>query len=917
MKLGARTSESVRADSEVRAPKNLAHIDVLSAGRITDFRPRDNYSIGDKRRCRVIGGGEAVEFTFTLDAVPSGIAEVVIAGCLEIYDSHAYVYKHLNTVFTVRVNGVTIFDGVQHWRSHEETVAFWNPFDYPFDAALLREGVNTVTLINNTSRVTLGEFYDARLDDQFGAEEGERKLATLYLSTMEVNYVAPPARYPTLRGVPRTAVAGVPFIVEVSTGLQPESITIGTADNAAVTELGMEEELGEYRALFEITPREAGQPCSVDFTINNTTFTARVETIYAHVGELDLILGPGAESTYWHQLLPAAQDFFALDEGTCFRISIDDFLGNLHFVPLEEWKPLINYLVRRRRHYALQRLRVPPYSKIQHHELTELADMGPGLFAGTSVPEPILFLHREDAKSPDLDKRLGAYLDYFAGQMAVVKLPGHPVVTFDSAGAMSGHYYRLGLDVQVSEIGPACNVIEEICSRGAATAYGKPWGVATAMHWYCGQGAQYAYDDSRVRQAWLTMLSSYLAGARYIVWEGGVFDNLPVYNYLLTEESWRDYGRRYHHPALVAMRENFRRLLDLHRAQQLPSPTVRFAVLHGKNDMFAGAFQSTTSTLGDMSMIRAWSLLKVWLPHFSWGRHGTDHGRPHRRWYSGTPYGQVDVIPEHAEMAHYQKYGLLALLGWNTMTDAQYAKLLQYVKNGGTLFISLPHLVTDTRQQHLWTFYRGGDLTELCGVRARDMGRRLETVRFHTDQFSAHLPAEMVLSEKNPLFPEDFDEIYPVFSLDVTYVTGDVEVTDAEVLAASQAGQPVLLRKRIGQGAVYLLNTYHHPGRGRLLDLAEGILRTLVETQPAPLRLHDPRGVVAWFEYPTDGFTRYVFLNTDWTTEGNVAPVTVTVGEETISFDVPEGTPVQLLSDGKRYVLVTDPAIQVLEMESR
>jgi len=891
--------------------QQLAIIDVLSAGRTADFRPQDNYSIGDGRRCLVIVGGESAQFAFQLDAVPAGAAEVVIAGCLEVYDSHAYVYKHLNTVFEVRVNGVPVFDGIQHWRSHEETVAFWNPFDYPFDAALLKPGMNTVTLFNKTGREALGEFYDVQLDAVFGAEEAERKLSTLYLSTVEVNHVASPIQYPALRGVPRTAVAGVPFIVEVSTGPRAAPVAIGEADNATVTDLGAQEELGEYRALFEITLREAGKPCAVSFTVNDTTLTARVETVYARQGTLDLVLGPGAESTYWHQLLVAAQDFFALDSGTCFRVSIDDFLGNLHFYDLAQWKPLIEYLVRRRRHYALQRLRVPPYSRIQHHELTELADLGPGLFAGTSVPEPILFLHREHAESPDLDRRLGAYLDYFVKRMEEVRLPGHPVVTFDSPGALSGHYYRLGLDAQVSEIGPACNVVEEICSRGAATAYGKPWGVATAMHWYCGQGAHYACDDSRVRQAWLTMLSSYLAGARHIVWEGGVFDNLPVYNYLLTEESWRDYGRRYHHPALVAMRDNFRRLLDLHRAQQLPSPTVRFAVLHGNNDMFTGAFQPITSTLGDMSMIRAWSLLKVWLPHFSWGRHGADHGRPHRRWYSCTPYGQVDVIPEHASLAHYQKYGLLALLGWNTMTDEQYDKLLHYVEKGGTLFAALPHFVTDTRQRHLWTFYRGGDLTQLCGVRARDMGRRLETVRFHTEQFAAHLPAEMTLSPKNPLFVEDFDETYPVFSLDVTYVTGDVEVTDAEVLATSQAGQPVLLRKRIGNGAVYLLNTYHHAGRGRLLDLAEGILRTLVEEQPAPLRLHDPRQVVAWFEYPADGFTRHVFLNTDWTTEGNTAPVTVTFGEETIRFDVPEGKPVQLLSDGQRHRLVTDPVMQV------
>ncbi len=67
---------------------NLSTIDILTAGRLADFRPQDNYSIGDRRRCRVLDGGESAEFTFRLPklvgrlkitSVPAG-AQITVAG---------------------------------------------------------------------------------------------------------------------------------------------------------------------------------------------------------------------------------------------------------------------------------------------------------------------------------------------------------------------------------------------------------------------------------------------------------------------------------------------------------------------------------------------------------------------------------------------------------------------------------------------------------------------------------------------------------------------------------------------------------------------------------------------------------------------------------------------------------------------
>lgn len=769
--------------------QSLATIDLFDHAahpdRATTFRARDNFCLSDRRRCLRITGGEASAFTFVLDdaAPPAGTAEIVLEGCLEIHDSHAYVHKHVNSILEIRVNETPVFDGILHWRSHEETVAFWNPHDFPFDASLLREGENTLTIINKTSREALGEFLDPALGD----EAAEEKLATLYLAGLEVNFVGPSPEFPAFHGVPETAVAGEPFIVEVSTGAEEGDVSIAAVTNGVAADLGGELEYDEYRYLFEITARTAGEPCVIDVSVDGESLQARVPLVHARCGDATLIAGPGAETTYWHRLKTAVQDVFARGTGNCVRISLDDFLANLHFVPLEKWRTLIAYMVRRRMHFALQRIRVPPYSKIQHEELRELADLGGELFAGISIVEPVLRLEAGDAP-PDFAAILDDYLQGFEQSMLETRLGDHPVVTFDAAGGICGHYYRLGLDVHLSELGPACNVYEEACMRGAATAYGKPWGVVAAMQWYFGQGAQYAYDDARVRLAWLTMLSSYLAGARQILWEGACFESLPVYNYLLTEESWRDFGRRYHDAEPAALRAHFRDLLNYHRAQQLPSPRARFAVLQGRNDLFRGVYRNDAGSHDDMSMLRAWMLLKVFLPHVSCGRWGVDHDSPRRRWYSHTPYGQVDVLPEHAASQHYDKYQLLAMLGWNTMEEDLYAKLRRYTESGGTLFCALPHFVADTKQEHEWTFFQDGDLAELCGVRVRDIGSRIETVTFEGDEFAENLPKTFDVVQKNPLWVEDYDERYAVFGIDVTVMAGDLEVVDAEILATSQAG---------------------------------------------------------------------------------------------------------------------------------
>jgi hypothetical protein len=887
----------------------------LSAPRIP-FRGRDRYSLSDERPCLRWTSGQTLELAFSLKAPPAPDRQpvVALAAMPEIFDSHAYVHKFLNAILRIELNGETVFSGMVHWRSHEETASFWTAFRFPLSPAALRLGANSLRLTNLTRRDTLGEFYDPQLDREFDPAVAEAKLATIYLSHVSLESDPLPQPDTHLAGVPASAVAGACFCLDLVHGGAPMPVTITRQENADVLLFKTEQEFGRHRTPIHVTPREPGRPVDLAFETGGCVLECRIPLVYERRRDRGLRIGGGMETVYWHDIPQALTDSFAREHGNTFRISIDDYLNNLHVIPPDRWIPILNYLVRRRCHVALQRLRVPPYTRIQHADLLRLAELCGDWFAGVSIPEPVLHLGTPN-RDKDLAHVLAEYLAFFRQRLEELRLPGRPIVTFDSAGGLAGHYYAAGLDVHLAEVGPACNAYEESCCRGAASAHGKPWGLVAAMLWYYGQGAQYACDDGRARLARLIAQSAYLAGAAQILWEGGTFDNLPAYNYVLSPESWRDYERRLDHPALVRIRDNMRDLLAFDRAQQLPPPTVHYGLIQGVNDIHQGRYTNAQSAFGDMALARSWELLSVFMPHVGTGRGPVPHDRPTRRWFSWTPYGQVDVVPASGPENRFQPYRLLVLAGWNTMTPALHRDLLAFVRAGGTLFLSLPHFAVDTNPTLEWRFFNQGDLSELAGIRVAGLGPRLSSVRFQSDLARGTMPEVFELAPKNPLFPEDFDEPYAVFSQDITYFSGALTLAGARVHAVSDQGVPAVLEHQVGAGRVILINTWFHPGRGRQLALARGLLRAVVEALPADLAMTDPTERVAWFEYQEAGFRRWFFLNTDWSRADACSAITVRLGPHTLPLEVRHPDPVQLLWNGSSALAITDPRIQIRRWE--
>lgn len=171
---------------------------------------------------------------------------------------------------------------------------------------------------------------------------------------------------------------------------------------------------------------------------------------------------------------------------------------------------------------------------------------------------------------------------------------------------------------------------------------------------------------------------------------------------------------------------------------------------------------------------------------------------------SGTPFGQVDIVSfvqDKLEAPFLNaNYKALLFAGWNTSSAKQYAVLMDYVKNGGTLFISIPQLSTNVTRNFgdygVEELVNGGDFSELCGVKVLSKGERI---------YWATAP------DNNTELGFSFPRRFGVLATPL----GNIEITDPniEILAVDdEQANPLVLRHQLGKGHVYFLNSWAYPG---------------------------------------------------------------------------------------------------------
>lgn len=408
-----------------------------------------------------------------------------------------------------------------------------------------------------------------------------------------------------------------------------------------------------------------------------------------------------------------------------------------------------------------------------------------------------------------------------------------------NVAATSGNFYldyeiASGADIPMTEdfCMPLC--LASALSRGLYRQYGLPiWGSHLAHEHYSWIPYASEFKFPLLRAAFF---QKYMAGCKMVLNESGgwyleaaLVTDSPMFQtprvpgrpglrdphlaIPYAEEARETFDRiNYHSPTAKAYRREISDFYNYVKIHGTPAgqPETTIAAIKGNLDLGGATHRPNGAVAGMYQLAETNPLWYSGAPERGWDIFSrVFHPAPDvlKPWQnlvlSGTPYGPVDITSfanDHADADFLRaQYKALIFTGWNTSSDQQYRTLCRYVREGGILFVALPHLSRNETRNYaafgVEELVNGGDFSELCGARVKGRGKRF---------YWATAPAGS--RELGFEFPRRFGIL--------SVCMGDVEFTgEVEVLATDdEEFRPVLWRHRLGRGEVYFLNTWAYPG---------------------------------------------------------------------------------------------------------
>lgn len=469
-----------------------------------------------------------------------------------------------------------------------------------------------------------------------------------------------------------------------------------------------------------------------------------------------------------------------------------------------------------------------------------------------------------------------AYLDYLREFIDFERreVSDGPLMNVDSSLVFRYHA-EAGIDVLCHEALPGDPHPMQAAIRGAARAYSLPWGTHIAMGWYGGV----TVDELWLKRWKSSVYHCYLTGSEFIYPESGHLA-------LTDHQTGQQHEAR--SPEMLAARRILREAVQFARVHERPEggPKVTLGLVSGYGDGAPGLWNPW-----------AWGQFHddKWLagpPEWGWDLVDQLHRREdwptytvqgEHDWSGQPPYGQYDIVPIESGIENLQRYRCLVFPGWNTMTDEIYAKLRAFVAGGGHLLMFLPQLRADDVRGGEPQLYRGGDFSDLFGVRVT--GKQQTGVRgikflAQSSLEAYRLPAMNVVCD--PRFLGNF-------------TPAEVELTTARVLAAHDtlfearveevAARPMLIENRLGDGVAMLVAAWEYPADPALLPFTRELLRVVSAGEQGEVRLLGSDRVRYAVYGLADGAQAIYLLNTD---PDCAAPVRLWVeGRLTPEFTVP------------------------------
>ena len=492
--------------------------------------------------------------------------------------------------------------------------------------------------------------------------------------------------------------------------------------------------------------------------------------------------------------------------------------------------------------------------------LSSLRALSPGHFLGVHGHEQSNLAYGWGVPDPDREGRtLPECQQSYQGRIKKWDVVGQAV-------AVQHLDYGAGVKMVLSEVPGSHASLVLAAARGASKAYdGAPWGCHFANH-----VTRAPLDQDHVRRLFILAGISWLNGAQVIYDEEVALrynhDTVYAYSDSIPTQYRMIYQDFYHYGNAI----------DLGRE------VVNIGFLQGNYDFVVGGAQASPKTKrtkfwGKFGPETAgwdfdtpedgWKMLDVFMPGV-WLYPVLQDPREIRLFYSGTPFGQVDLTPATAGLKTLSSYSLLVLPGWNTMTEAIYGNLVEYVRGGGHLVLSAAQCSQRVTRDFLvrkrdFDFFRNGDLSDLCGVKVRE-DSSLEPIR-------------------------SVEFLGKTFQTPVGIPALDTKPVSARPLAIDQSGRPVLVENRIGEGRVWTLTAGDYWGNSALSAFDRHVCEKAAEALHPDVSVAGDVSDVDWHLYRCGSFRRLVFLNTDWTSKGNVKHLEVKTPELNFSTEVAEG----------------------------
>lgn len=442
--------------------------------------------------------------------------------------------------------------------------------------------------------------------------------------------------------------------------------------------------------------------------------------------------------------------------------------------------------------------------------------------------------------------------------------------------------YEAGVEMIMTEIPGGHSTFLLNAARGAAAAYSREtWGVHLANH-----VTRAPIGQEHIRRLFILLGQIWLHGASVIQDEEVAYrhnhDTIYSFSDAIPEAYRRMYQMIFHYGNVIDLGTPIVNTGFLQGNYEMP-PVGQLAIPYMEPCKVWGGFGPEKECWEYDTPEAGWRMIDFYMPGV-WLTPVPNREKV-RLFFTGSPYGQVDLVPVGAKPEKLSVYPVLYLPGWNTMTREIYENLVEYVRGGGHLILCAAQCTEHVEREFLiekqdFALINEGDLSELAGVRVA-MGDEVINTVFFADEAVSVNPGVVGLK---------------------------TELSGAEAIAVDQFGKPVVVENKIGNGRVWMLCVGEYWGADALEEFNRVLCRRVVRENQAEITVYGDTADVDYYHFRQEKMERIVLLNTDWTSSQNVKYVTLCIGAMLIPLAVREGT--------IKHLLIKDGAAVSFEMPS-